>query len=426
MRTRKRIIMTVSVIFVMSVIAGFSYGKDPDFYGENDVNNPETLKEYVANRRGTGTMKFTNLPGRGSDWFTMRDQPIARPKEVLDYTKEVTAEGVLILGKSKIIIPEKSIIGTQIDRVIRDIAWENSRYDISVDPKRIPTRDQLVPYMEGRLAAILMDYAQVKILGLTPSRSIKRNNEFYASDGNGNWTFKIDPTKAEYKSAKISNDGMKGVFVDTHGFNMIAEQAIKKKNIHTAIACMDLPSKAEAALYLAQNKINCYGPCDRFAYQLLGYKKSDPDIATIIGTAPIRHYEKGAVIGNQPIEISLDETIVTQNTNKGYPDQYCDTPTKYFNKLNSKYNLKLRLVKVEADAGKAQKVVEKALSLKALVIGVRVWNKADAIAVAAWLEENPDHRAVLFHSAIYEPGYEMFFRFPEQTSFGDLSPIIKK
>jgi len=334
--------------------------------------------------------------------------------------------GTIILGKSKIIVPNSAIIGVQVDRVIRDIAWENSRFDERVNLFRIPQRKQLVPYMEGRLAGILMDYAQAKIIGLTPAQAVKREDGFYyASDGRGNFRFKICPSKVQYKTAKFSSDKKEGVFVDTHGFNMIAEQAIKTKNIHTAIACMDLPSKAEAALYLAQNGINCYGPCDRFAYQLLGYKESYPGRATIIGTAPIRRLKQGAIIGNQSIAIAADELIVTQNTNKGYPDQYCDTPTRYFRELNRKYDLELKLVKAEAGAGEAQKVVKKALFLKALVIGVRVWNKDDAKAVAGWLEKDPNHRAVLFHSAPYEPGYEMFFRFPQQTSFGDLSPIIK-
>lgn len=345
------------------------------------------------------------------------------------YIKEMSAEGVLILGKSKIVIPKKSIIGTQVDRVIRDIAWKNSKYDISTDPKRIPTRNQLVPYMEGRLSGILMDYAQVKIIGLTPSNSIKRfkeSNKFYGSNGKGNWIFKIDPTKTQYKSAKISSDGLRGVFVDTHGFNMVAEQAIKKGGIHTVIACMDLRAKADAALYLAQNGINCYGPCDRFGFKLIGYKENYPTAATIIGTAPIRRTKTGAVIGDQPIEIGLDELIVIQNTNKGYPDQYCDTPTRYFRELNDKFDLNLNLVEVFADRGCASRVTVVATEMGASVIGVRIMDNSDAIAVSDWLDENPDHRAILFHSAIYKAGYEMFFRYPKQTSFGDFSPIIKR
>jgi len=45
--------------------------------------------------------------------------------------------------------------------------------------------------------------------------------------------------------------------------------------------------------------------------------------------------------------------------------------------------------------------------------------------VAQWLKEDPKHRVILFHSAPYEPGYNLFFQFPKQTSFGDLNPIIR-
>ncbi|MCF7835780.1 MAG: hypothetical protein K9M15_01530 [Candidatus Marinimicrobia bacterium] len=337
--------------------------------------------------------------------------------------------GKIILGKSKIFVPNSVVVGTQVDRVIRDIAWKKSRFDENVDPSRIPKKEQLVPYMEGMLSGVLMDYAKVKIIGLTPAVAIKRGDFYYADDGAGNYIFRICSSKVAYKTASFLSGEKRGVFVDTHGFNMIAGAAIRLNRVsrlHLVIACLDLPAKAQAAFYLAKNGINCYGPCDRFAYQLLGYKEKHSNTATIMGTAPIRRFLDGAVIGDQSIEIFMDEVIIIQNTDKGYPDQYCDTPTRYFDQLNKMYELGLKLVKVNANAGEAQKVVEEAILSKASVIGVRIWNKNDANAVAEWLGDNSNHRAVLFHSAPYKPGYEMFFRFPKQTSFGDLSPIIKR
>jgi len=46
----------------------------------------------------------------------------------------------------------------------------------------------------------------------------------------------------------------------------------------------------------------------------------------------------------------------------------------------------------------------------------------DKPAIANWLKESKEHRAILFHSAAYVAGLEMFDEFPEQTSFGDLDP----
>jgi len=331
----------------------------------------------------------------------------------------------IILGQSKIVIPKYALVGTQVDRVIRDIAWKNSQFDKRRDPFLIPRRSQLVPYMEGRLSGILMDYAGVEITGLTPSRAIRKKNDYYSDDGNNHFSFRISPDKTKYETAMFSPNHRKALFVDTHGFNMIAGQAIrinKIRRIFLAIACMDMPAKAKAALYLAKNGINCYGPCDRFAYKNIGYKDKYPIAATIIGTAPIRPYKQGAIIGNQPVEISVMEKIVIEYTEREYPDQYCDTPTRYFEALNKKYKLGLKLVRALANAGEAYKVTAKAVALKASVIGVRVWNREDAAAVSKWLKGDLKRRAILFHSAAYEPGYKMFFRFPERTSFGDLSP----
>jgi len=331
----------------------------------------------------------------------------------------------IIIGKSKIIVPYKSIVGTQIDRVIRDIHWKDSAYDERVGVDRTPIKEQLVPYMEGRLSGILMDYANVKIIGLSPAYAEKKADGFYYStNGKGEFTFKVCPSKVKYKTALCS--GNIGIFTDTHGFNMVAGKAIQTEGVRLVIACMDLPSKAQAALYLAKNGINSYGPCDRYAYELMGYKDDFPNTKTIIGTAPIRRHKQGAVIGDQSIRFSSAEIIVVQTTNKPYPDQYCDTPDRYFTKLSEKYNLNLPLVRVNTKAGEAYKVVGKAEKLGTHIIGVRIWNEEDATAVSNWLKKSSKNRAVLFHSAAYTAGYNIFFRFPKQTSFGDLSPIIAK
>ena len=345
---------------------------------------------------------------------------------ILFFISSISFAQDIIIGKSKIIVPYKSIVGTQVDRVIRDIQWKNSAYDERVNIFRISKKDQLVPYMEGRLSGILMDYANVKIVGLFPTYAIKKEDGFYyANNGESDYSFKICPSKSDYKTS-LFNDS-KGIFIDTHGFNMVAGSAIwinKFTKLNLVIACMDLPSKAQAALYLAKNGINCYGPCDRFASDLMGYKDDFPKAKTIIGTAPIRRHKQGAIIGNQSIRFSSDEIIVVQTTNKPYPDQYCDTPDRYFTKLNQKYNLDLSLIKINTRAGEAYKVIDEAKKLNSSIIGVRVWNEKDYISISNWLKESFNNRAVLFHSAIYEHGYSMFFNFPKQTSFGDLSPII--
>lgn len=164
-----------------------------------------------------------------------------------------------------------------------------------------------------------------------------------------------------YNPKNESNETADLICPETHGFNMMAEQAyLHRRNINLAEACMDLPAKADAARYLAQNGINIYAPCDRFASLLMNYKEKNVITATILGSAPIRQTEKGAVIGDHPVVINSSELIVVEYTNReNTMDRYCDTPWRYFNELEENYNLNLSLVKVYANAGEADKVVKK-------------------------------------------------------------------
>ena len=339
------------------------------------------------------------------------------------------APAKVILGRSRIIVPSRAVVGTQVDRVIRDIAWKDSAFDSRKSALSIPSeRKMIVPYMEGHLLQQLMEYADAGIVGLTPAVGRKKGELFYADNGEGDYPFLIDESKVAYESAAFSRDGVYGFFPDTHGFSMIAGQALrvqKLSGINLAIACMDLPAKADGALYLAMHGINCYGPCDAEASILFGYRAKVGNGTTIMGTAPIRPYKNGAVIGAQEVVIDIKEPIVVQATYRGgLHDHYCNTPRRYFTALSQYSGLPLTTKEVEAYVGEAGLVVNTARETGATVIGVRVFNKQDAEPVSAWLEKSRSHRAILFHSAPYEEGYALFFRFPKQTSFGDLNPIF--
>jgi len=340
--------------------------------------------------------------------------------------------GRIILGLSKIELKGGETIGVQVDRVIRDIQWKNSDYDEKVPPDRVPEKpSDVVPYIEGARVRDMMNYAGVKVIPLTPAHGRKKGKQsdseplyYYAGDGQGNFPFLIDPSKVKYFTVKQDSSGDL-ILPDTHGFNMVAEQAyLRKDELFLVIACMDTPDKAKAALYLAQNGINAYAVCDRFTNELMNYKERWNVKADILGSAPIRKTKSGAVIGNQPLTIFLDELIIVQYTDKGYPHQYCDTPARYFDQLKKIYHLDLQVIKVPADCEETEKVVNMARLNQAQVIGVKVWKEADYRPVADWLREDINHRAVLFHSAGFVLGNRLFFEFPDQTTFGDLSPKI--
>lgn len=102
-------------------------------------------------------------------------------------------------------------------------------------------------------------------------------------------------------------------------------------------------------------------PCDRSISDIMPYQ--GPEI--ILGGAPIRSLgnEEGAIIGAQPIYFSTKEKIVVQTTTRAYPDQYCDTPYRYFTNLERKYGINLDLDVVDANTGKPIKLLPKHVKL---------------------------------------------------------------
>jgi len=205
--------------------------------------------------------------------------------------------------------------------------------------------------------------------------------------------------------------------------NVLVPGAINN-DAYLVVACGDLPGKAKAEKYLSNHGINCYTPCDRFSANVMPYNGT----GKIMAGEPIRRCSNGdaAIIGAQPIAIKTNEIIVVQTTNKTYPDQYCDTPNRYFNRLETVYNVTLNLDVINAGRGETEKVINETRISGSKVIGVRVATAQDKTSVENWLRSDPDNRAVLFHSAAYEPGYSLFTEFPNQVTGQDLNPVFIK
>ena len=336
----------------------------------------------------------------------------------------------LILGSSKIIISRQATIGAQIDRVIRDVNvfTDNHFFSNNRSPFCFPVEkpEEIIDYHEGRLVRKIINYAKACVIGLTPCYARRINGEYWASDGNGSFPFSIKPLRLKYSTA-MYNCVDETLLLDTHGFHLVAGEAVrinKLVKLQVVVACMDQEAKAEAALMLAQNGINCFAPCDQFIGNLVGYRKKYPQATTIIGTAPVRQNGDGAIIGNQLVKIRLDEPIVVQNNlaQENNENYYCNTAARYFRNLNRAYRLNLKITEVLADVAKTEKLVAKAKEISAKVIAARIMHHLDKPPIARWLKENKEHRLILFHSAAYVAGLEMFDEFPNQTTFGDLDP----
>jgi len=145
---------------------------------------------------------------------------------------------------------------------------------------------------------------------------------------------------------------------------------------------------------------------------------------TIIGSAPVRKEGNEAVIGNQPVAIDVDETIVVATAASGeYPLKYYDTPHTYFQALQDYAGRPLHLVAVPVvEYGHAEVVIDAARNIGAQVVAIRVKSALEHDAVAAWLSQDSARRALLFHTAAYPEGFRLFAEFPRQTSFGDIHP----
>ncbi len=247
------------------------------------------------------------------------------------------------------------------------------------------------------------------------TKAKKINNRWYAPDAEGIYRFVISEDKVYNYPTGLIADAETVYINDTHGINALAWDAV---DANLVVGCGDLDGKVEAAYYLASKGVNVYMPTDRFISMLIGIKTK----GTIIGSAPVKKTPDGAVIGNQPISIGINEAIMVTNTSAGYPLQYYDTPYRYFTDLEKHIGKKLNIMPIDiTEYGKADKLVMRAKRAGVKVIGIRVASKEEYDAVSWFLRTNKSHRAVLFHSAVYPEGYRLFFEYPKQTTFGDIN-----
>lgn len=330
---------------------------------------------------------------------------IERVKAPRDFTS-------IILGRSAIMLKKGALVKTQVERVSRD--WL-SAYNIKTPPWEIDT-EEIVPWHEGARIKEIVKYAGARIEPVWGTVVKKIDGVWYAPDAGGKFRFSVSGDKVlNYPSNLVADEGT-AVINDTHGISAIAWDSL---GADLAVGCGDYYGKAEAAYYLASNGVNVYMPTDRFANMLIGARTK----AAIIGSAPVKKRGEGAVIGDQPVTIDAKEPIVVTASSGRYPLQYYDTPERYFKALAEYSGKPMNVLPVEVkEYGGAGVAIAEARRVGAKVVGIRAAVKAEHDAVASWLKEDPSRRAILFHTAAYEEGYRLFFEFPGQTSFGDISP----
>jgi hypothetical protein len=318
----------------------------------------------------------------------------------------------IILGLSAIHVSRNTKIKTQVDRVTRD--WLQG-FNVKNAPWALDV-DHAATWHEGKKIQEIVALSGAKASVVTGTVAKRIGDDWYAPDASGRYRFKIAEDKVLNFPTNFVVDDHTAILNDTHGISALAWNAL---DANLVIGCGDAPGKMEAAYYLAENGVNVYTPTDRLIGMLIGSEGK----GTVVGSAPVKKSGSGAVIGDQPVKFAVDETIVVSYTKGHYPLQYYDTPYRYFKALEEYIRQPLKIVPVEVvKYGNADIVVEKARQIGANLIGIRVWGKQEHDAVAAWLKESAEHRAVLFHTSVYPEGYRLFFEFPHQTSFGDIHP----
>jgi len=334
------------------------------------------------------------------------------PIQIKKYPPPTTAFRRIIIGKTAIRVKQNTRIKTQVDRVVRD--WLQSS-NIKVSPWSY-SRDHLNPSHEGKKISEILALTNVSVVPVWGTRAKKFGESWYAPDADGVYRFEISEDKVENFPTTILIDDETAIINDTHGISGIAWDSL---DADLVIGCGDHKGKMEAAYYLADRGVNVYVPTDRFLGMLMGTRTK----GLVVGSAPVKKDPEGAVIGDQPISIDVNEPIVVSTTNGHYPLQYYDTPNRYFHALQEYIGKPLNITAVEVKQyGHATNVVEEARKLGVKLLGIRVKSKEEHDAVYSWLKEDASRRAVLFHTAVYPDGYKLFFEFPKQTSFGDIYP----
>jgi hypothetical protein len=332
----------------------------------------------------------------------------------------------IVIGETAITLEPGDKVLTQADRVKRD--WLGLQAEQSLFGSQIlATFSERLAYNASELREDIGWHEggrmrEIVSAGIVPvvaygTLAARQRDRWYAVDETGIFRFEVPLDKMLYPTTRFLRDDL-AVLMDTHGVNMLVEQAVRN-NVSAVLSDCDHPGKVKAAKHLSGKGIPVACFPDKYAYLALGHNLQ------LIGSPPMRR-ENGSrvVLGGQPLSIAAGETIVVMNgTDRPYALWYYQTPAHYFGALREAVQLKLELVQV-SDFNQMRLVTERARKLRAKVIAARVFNSNDYGELRRWLLASPEHRAVLFHSASYPYGYLLLKEFPGQTTFDDPNPRL--
>lgn len=315
-----------------------------------------------------------------------------------------------VLGRSKIEVTKDTVIASQVDRVTRDWISYQMRWDL----KNGNTPTLPIDYHEGALLNQIRAATNASIIPLPGSIAVRRADKWYAPDENGVFRFEILLDKIMYPTTHVDRDT--AWIEDTHGISALVPAAIEHK-ANLVMGCGDSDGKMAAALHLAERGVDVFFPGDRYQDELLGYSAK----GTLIGGAPVRAEAGRAIIGDQPVEFSMTEPIIVEDSIAPFPLQYYDAPARYFRRFSQAVPLRATYVRVD-NTNQLYKILQTAREQRSSAIAVRIFTDIEYAQLADWLRASPRNRAILFHSALYPHAQKLFAEFRQQVTFGDLHP----
>jgi len=339
-------------------------------------------------------------------------------------TPELSAKNAttVIIGSSSLVLTSNSTLLSQDDRVYRD--WLSGQMANPYGPELLTTFSERLTYNQSDLRPDIGWHEGGRIrelekINLTHEVAVgslvaRNGNRWFAVDDNGTFRFEVPIDKISYPTTRFLRRDL-AVVIDTHGVNMLVEQAIRT-NATAVIGCCDHPGKIYAAEYLSQHNITSICYPDKYLYLALGHNIS------ALGSPPQLITDSKAVLGNRPMKITLKDRIVAANSSDtAYALWYYQTPASYFDALTKAIPLNVTYVSID-EFGQMDRITSKARAINATIIATRVFNKSDYDAIKTWLDEDSGRKAILFHSAPYPFGQKIFREYPDRTSFDDPNP----
>ncbi len=327
-----------------------------------------------------------------------------------------------IIGNSSITLGKNDVVVSQVDRVTRDwLGHQLEKYPFDT-AELLRTFSERLTYKKEDLREDIgwhegARLTEIRSIGLSHKVAVgtlvkKEGDMWYAPNEKGVFMFEVPIDKVLYPTSRFFREDL-GLIVDTHGINVLVEQAIRL-NATVVISDCDNPGKVKAAIYLSEKGIKVACTVDKYLPLAFGYQK------TIVGSFPITLADEQVVLGNQPLLIQKSEHIAVEDVNSiKFSISYYQTPAIYFHEFEKYVPLNLTYVAID-DFNQMEKVLERADH----VVAARVFNRDDYTKLKEWLMKNPKNRAILFHSSSYPYGYLILKEFPNQTTFDDIFPIF--